>query len=205
MSANRPSFNALTADGGGAGGELSFCTIEPNVGDVAVPDARLETLASIAGSKEIYSDAADVCRHRGPRAGRLEGRRARQSVSGEYPRMRCDAHIVRCFEDSDITHVEGQDLADRRYRDDRDGIDASLISKVWKTCCRMEKKAKAATRRPKRFLTSRALSCIAARGKPARLTQVKPEEQSSLTVLGCSRRSRCSMCAMSRKRPRKRQ
>jgi ribosome-binding ATPase YchF (GTP1/OBG family) len=79
-------FNALTETAAAAAANYPFCTIEPNVGEVPVPDARLDTLAKIAKSAESHPDAAHLRRHRGPRARRLEGRGPRQSVPRRDPR-----------------------------------------------------------------------------------------------------------------------
>jgi ribosome-binding ATPase len=81
-------FNALTRTAAAQAANFPFCTIEPNVGEVAVPDARLDKLAAIAGAKQIiptrmtFVDIAGWCAAH-PRA------RAGQPVSGQYPRMRC--------------------------------------------------------------------------------------------------------------------
>jgi ribosome-binding ATPase len=76
-------FNALTRTAAAQAANFPFCTIEPNVGEVAVPDDRLEKLAAIAGSKQIIPTRmtfVDI-------AGLVRG--AGQPVSGQYPRMRC--------------------------------------------------------------------------------------------------------------------
>ena len=83
-------FNALTQTAAAQAANYPFCTIEPNVGDVAVPDPRLAILADIAGSKEIIPTRLTFVDIAGPRARRLEGRGARQSVSRQYSRMRRD-------------------------------------------------------------------------------------------------------------------
>src|ERR1700724_4005193 len=103
-------YNALTQTAAGEAANYPFCTIEPNAGDVAVPDARLEKLAKIASSKEIiptrltFVDIAGLVR--GASKGEGLGNQFLASI------RECDAiaHIVRCFEDSDITHVEGEIL-----------------------------------------------------------------------------------------------
>ena len=81
-------FNALTRTAAAQAANFPFCTIEPNVGEVAVPDARLDKLAAIAGSKQIIPTRMTFVDIAGTGARRLEGRGAGQSVSGQYPRMR---------------------------------------------------------------------------------------------------------------------
>ena len=101
-------FNALTQTAAAQAANYPFCTIEPNVGDVAVPDERLEKLAAIAGSKEIIPTRltfVDI-------AGLVRGASKGEGLGNQFLAniRECDAiaHVVRCFEDSDITHVEGK-------------------------------------------------------------------------------------------------
>ena len=81
-------FNALTQTAAAEAANYPFCTIEPNVGDVGVPDPRLDQAARDRGLCCCHSDAADVRRHRRARARRLQGRRPRQPVSRPHPRSR---------------------------------------------------------------------------------------------------------------------
>ncbi|WP_417588793.1 redox-regulated ATPase YchF [Pararhodobacter oceanensis] len=101
-------FNALTKTAAAQAANFPFCTIEPNVGDVAVPDARLDTLASIAGSKQTIPTRltfVDI-------AGLVRGASRGEGLGNQFLAniRECDAvaHVLRCFEDDDITHVEGK-------------------------------------------------------------------------------------------------
>jgi GTP-binding protein YchF len=101
-------FNALTKTAAAQAANFPFCTIEPNVGDVAVPDVRLDTLASIAGSKQIIPTRmtfVDI-------AGLVKGASKGEGLGNQFLAniRECDAiaHVLRCFEDDDITHVEGR-------------------------------------------------------------------------------------------------
>ena len=101
-------FNALTQTAAAQAANYPFCTIEPNVGDVAVPEARLDKLAAIAGSKEIIPariNFVDV-------AGLVRGASKGEGLGNQFlANIRdCDAvaFVTRCFEDDDITHVEGR-------------------------------------------------------------------------------------------------
>ena len=101
-------FNALTRTAAAQAANFPFCTIEPNVGDVAVPDARLEKLAAIAGSKQIiptritFVDIAGLVR--GASKGEGLGNQFLANISEDD----AIAHVLRCFEDDDVTHVEGR-------------------------------------------------------------------------------------------------
>ncbi len=125
-------FNALTQTAAAQAANYPFCTIEPNVGDVAVPDPRLEMLAKIAGSKEIIPTRltfVDI-------AGLVRGASKGEGLGNQFLAniRECDAiaHVVRCFEDGDITHVEGRIDPLSRHRDDRDRIDAGRSRKPGK-------------------------------------------------------------------------
>ena len=101
-------FNALTQTAAAQAANYPFCTIEPNEGEVAVPEPRLESLAKIAGSKEIIPARitfVDV-------AGLVRGASKGEGLGNQFlANIRdCDAvaFVARCFEDGDITHVEGR-------------------------------------------------------------------------------------------------
>jgi GTP-binding protein YchF len=101
-------FNALTQTAAAQAANYPFCTIEPNTGDVAVPEPRLEALAKIAGSKEIIPARitfVDI-------AGLVRGASKGEGLGNQFlANIRdCDAiaFVARCFEDDDITHVEGR-------------------------------------------------------------------------------------------------
>ncbi|WP_413719446.1 redox-regulated ATPase YchF [Silicimonas sp. MF1-12-2] len=101
-------FNALTRTAAAQAANFPFCTIEPNVGEVAVPDARLKKLAEIAGSKQVIPTRmtfVDI-------AGLVKGASRGEGLGNQFLAniRECDAiaHVVRCFEDGDVTHVEGR-------------------------------------------------------------------------------------------------
>ena len=101
-------FNALTRTAAAQAANFPFCTIEPNVGDVAVPDARLDKLAAIAASKAIIPTRmtfVDI-------AGLVKGASKGEGLGNQFLAniRECDAiaHVLRCFEDDDVTHVEGR-------------------------------------------------------------------------------------------------
>ena len=101
-------FNALTQTAAAQAANYPFCTIEPNVGEVAVPEVRLAKLAEIAGSKEIIParmNFVDI-------AGLVEGASKGEGLGNQFLAniRETDAivYVLRCFEDSDITHVSGK-------------------------------------------------------------------------------------------------
>ncbi|SHJ05748.1 hypothetical protein SAMN04488012_104227 [Palleronia salina] len=101
-------FNALTKTAAAQAANFPFCTIEPNVGEVAVPDTRLDTLADIAKSKQIIPARmtfVDI-------AGLVKGASRGEGLGNQFLAniRECDAiaHVLRCFEDDDVTHVDGR-------------------------------------------------------------------------------------------------
>jgi GTP-binding protein YchF len=101
-------FNALTRTAAAQAANFPFCTIEPNVGEVSVPDARLDTLAEIAKSARVIPARmtfVDI-------AGLVKGASKGEGLGNQFLAniRECDAiaHVLRCFEDGDVTHVDGR-------------------------------------------------------------------------------------------------
>ncbi|MDF2996521.1 MAG: GTP-binding protein YchF [Xanthobacteraceae bacterium] len=178
-------FNALTQTAAAQAANYPFCTIEPNVGEVAVPDPRLDTLAEIASSAQIIPTRltfVDI-------AGLVRGASQGEGLGNQFLAniRECDAiaHVVRCFEDGDITHVEGKisPLADIET------IETELmladLDSLEKRVGAIEKKAKGGDKEAKESLElmNRALVLLR-EGKPARLVEVKPEEERAFGMLG---------------------
>ncbi len=178
-------FNALTQTAAAQAANYPFCTIEPNVGDVAVPDQRLEKLAAIAGSKEIIPTRltfVDI-------AGLVRGASKGEGLGNQFLAniRECDAiaHVVRCFEDGDITHVEGK----IDPLNDIETIETELmladLESLEKRVVATEKKAKGGDKESKELfdLMSRCLVLLRD-GKPARLAKVEADERKTFEGLG---------------------
>ena len=178
-------FNALTQTAAAQAANYPFCTIEPNVGDVAVPDPRLESLASIASPKQIIPTRltfVDI-------AGLVRGASKGEGLGNQFLAniRECDAvaHVVRCFEDTDITHVEGaiDPLADIET------IETELmladLDSLERRVTALEKKARGGDKEGKETLdlVERALLLLR-EGRPARLVERKPEEAKLFASLG---------------------
>ncbi|WP_405405354.1 redox-regulated ATPase YchF [Paracoccus sp. Ld10] len=101
-------FNALTKTAAAQAANFPFCTIEPNVGEVAVPDPRLDTLAAIAGSKQIIPTRITFVDIAGLVKGASKGEGLGNQFLATIREVDAIAHVLRCFEDGDITHVEGR-------------------------------------------------------------------------------------------------
>src|SRR6201992_4077630 len=171
-----PLFNALTETAAAQAANYPFCTIEPNVGEVAVPDPRLGKLSALAQSAEIIPtrltcvDIAALVR------GASKGEGVGNQFLANIREVDAIAHVVRCFEDTDITHVEGKidPIADIET------IETELmladLDSLEKRVDALEKKAKGNDKEAKELLdlVQRALVLLR-EGKPARLMQRKPE------------------------------
>ena len=101
-------FNALTKTAAAQAANYPFCTIEPNTGEVAVPDARLNEIAKIAGSKEIIPTRISFVDIAGLVKGASQGEGLGNQFLANIREVDAIVHVLRCFDDDDITHVEGR-------------------------------------------------------------------------------------------------
>ena len=101
-------FNALTKTAAAQAANFPFCTIEPNVGDVAVPDPRLDKLASVAGSRQIIPTRMTFVDIAGLVKGASKGEGLGNQFLANIREVDAIAHVLRCFEDEDVTHVDGR-------------------------------------------------------------------------------------------------
>ena len=101
-------FNALTKTASAQAANFPFCTIEPNVGEVAVPDARLDKLAEIAKSKQIIPTRMTFVDIAGLVKGASKGEGLGNQFLANIRETDAIAHVLRCFEDGDVTHVDGR-------------------------------------------------------------------------------------------------
>ena len=178
-------FNALTQTAAAQAANYPFCTIEPNVGDVAVPDPRLETLAKIAGSQEIIPTRITFVDIAGLVRGASKGEGLGNQFLANIRETDAIAHVVRCFEDGDITHVSGKidPIADI------DTIETELMladmDSLEKRVVGIEKKGKQGDKEAKEMadLMNRALVLLR-EGKPARLVERTVDEEKMFRGLG---------------------
>jgi GTP-binding protein YchF len=178
-------FNALTQTAAAQAANYPFCTIEPNVGEVAVPDGRLEKLAAIAKSAEIVPTRITFVDIAGLVRGASRGEGLGNQFLANIREVDAIAHVLRCFEDDDVTHVEGRiDPAS-----DADTVETELMLADLESLERrvnpIEKKAKTGDKESiEQFaLMSKALTLLR-EGKPARLAELTPEEREPYRQLG---------------------
>ncbi len=101
-------FNALTRTAAAQAANFPFCTIEPNVGEVAVPDARLDRLAGLAKSRQVIPARMTFVDIAGLVRGASKGEGLGNQFLANIREVDAIAHVLRCFEDGDVTHVEGR-------------------------------------------------------------------------------------------------
>ena len=100
-------FNALTATAEAEAANYPFCTIEPNVGRVGVPDPRLDKLAEIANSQRVIPTQLEFVDIAGLVRGASKGEGLGNQFLGHIRSVDAVIHVLRCFENDDITHVDG--------------------------------------------------------------------------------------------------
>jgi len=178
-------FNALTQTAAAQAANYPFCTIEPNVGDVAVPDSRLEKLAAIAKSAELIPTRITFVDIAGLVRGASKGEGLGNQFLANIREVDAIVHVLRCFEDGDITHVEGKiDPVSDAETVETELMLADLES-LEKRVKPIEKKANSGEKEAKELfaLMSKALVLLR-EGKPARLADLSHEEREPYRQLG---------------------
>jgi hypothetical protein len=171
-------FNALTQTAAAEAANYPFCTIEPNVGEVGVPDPRLDRLREVAGSAQkiptrlTFVDIAGLVR------GASKGEGLGNQFLAHIREVDAVAYVLRCFEDADVAHVEGR----VDPISDADTVETELLLADMESLeRRRELLAKKATSGDKEAkaqvaLIDKALALVSA-GRPARRADLTPEEE----------------------------
>jgi ribosome-binding ATPase len=171
-------FNALTQTAAAAAANYPFCTIEPNVGRVPVPDARLEAIAALAKSAAIVPTQLAFVDIAGLVRGASKGEGLGNQFLGNIREVDAIVHVLRCFEDDDVTHVDGRidPISDAETVEtelmlaDLDSLERRLVA--------IGKKAKGGDKEAKiqESIFTQAVQLLQA-GKPARLVEPKDQEE----------------------------
>ncbi|MEJ1967267.1 MAG: redox-regulated ATPase YchF [Rhizomicrobium sp.] len=178
-------FNALTQTAAAQAANYPFCTIEPNVGDVAVPDPRLETLARVGKSAEIIPTRITFVDIAGLVRGASKGEGLGNQFLANIREVDAIVHVLRCFEDDDITHVEGKiDPVSDAETVETELMLADLDS-LERRVKPLEKKANSGEKEAKEQIALMTKAIVLLReGKPARLAELTPEERGPFARLG---------------------
>lgn len=171
-------FNALTETAAAQAANYPFCTIEPNVGNVAVPDERLQKLAGIAGSAKIIETQLGFVDIAGLVRGASKGEGLGNQFLGNIREVDAIVHVLRCFENDDIQHVDNRvdPISDAETVEtelmlaDLESLE-KRVPNLAKKAAQGDKEAKAAA-----SVLGQALDLLRD-GKPARLTQPKDAEE----------------------------
>ncbi len=178
-------FNALTETAAAQAANYPFCTIEPNVGEVAVPDPRLERLAGLAKSAQIIPTRLTFVDIAGLVRGASKGEGLGNQFLANIREVDAIAHVVRCFEDGEITHVEGKVDPIRDIETIETELMLADLESLEKRVDNLTKKARGGDKEAKEMLelVTRSLELLRD-GKPARLIERKPEQETLFRQLG---------------------
>jgi len=173
-------FNALTA-AGAESANYPFCTIEPNTGIVPVPDKRLDMLQGVINSQQVIPATVEILDIAGLVRGASKGEGLGNQFLGHIRSVDAVLHVVRCFDDADVIHVDGSVDPDR----DIDTIDTELIFADLDSCekriKRFAKAAKGGDKEAQLHLgVTEKLVAILESGKPARSGDWTDEEKLSV-------------------------
>lgn len=176
-------FNALTS-AKAAAANFPFCTIEPNTGAVPVPDPRLTTLAALAKSEKVIPTQVTFVDIAGLIKGASQGEGLGNQFLGHIRSVDAIAHVVRCFHDENVVHVDGAVSPAR----DIDTIETELVvadhDSVTKAISKLEKVAKSGDKEARaRLDLLQIMSDHLSHGKPARTAQLEGEADRIAAVL----------------------
>ena len=178
-------FNALTKTAAAQAANYPFCTIEPNVGDVAVPEPRLKKLAEIAGSKEIIPARMNFVDIAGLVKGASQGEGLGNQFLANIRETDAVAYVLRCFEDDDITHVSNKIDPMADYEVVETELMLADMESLEKRRVNLEKKAKSGGDKDAKEaleMVDLALEQLNA-GKPARNADVPKDSRKAWKML----------------------
>lgn len=171
-------FNALTKTAAAQAANYPFCTIEPNIGDVAVPEPRLKQLAEIGASAQIIPARMQFVDIAGLVKGASQGEGLGNQFLANIREVDAVVYVLRCFEDDDITHVTGKidPIADFEIVETE--LMLADLESLEKRRTNLEKKAKGQDKQAKEtlILVDKALEALRD-GKPARTIKIEKDDQ----------------------------
>jgi GTP-binding protein YchF len=171
-------FNALTETAAAQAANYPFCTIEPNVGRVAVPDPRLQEIARVAKSANIIETQLEFVDIAGLVRGASTGEGLGNQFLGNIREVDAIVHVLRCFEEGDVTHVEGRvdPIADAETVETE--LMLADLESLEKRVPNLVKKAQQGDKEAKTqaSVLGQALDLLRA-SRPARLTEPKDEDE----------------------------
>lgn len=177
-------FNALCENAKAEAANFPFCTIEPNVGRVAVPDERLQVLAKISGSAEIIPSQIEFVDIAGLVAGDSKGEGLGNQFLSHIRQVDAVVHVVRCFQDENIVHVAGSVDPLRDIGVINLELALADLAQIERRIERVRKQAKSDKTAQLELQALEQLQAALDEGKPARLVPLSPEEEQLIKGLG---------------------
>ncbi len=171
-------FNALTQTAAAQAANFPFCTIEPNVGQVAVPDERLDQIAAIATSAKIVPTQLTFVDIAGLVRGASKGEGLGNQFLANIRETDAICHVLRCFEDDDITHVDGR----VNPVEDAETVETELmlsdLESLDKRLVKLEKQAKTGDKDAKAVVPlMQKIKAVLEDGKAARTVELDDDER----------------------------
>ncbi len=177
-------FNALCENAKAEAANFPFCTIEPNVGRVSVPDPRLQVLAQISSSEAIIPSQIEFVDIAGLVEGASKGEGLGNQFLSHIRQVDAIVHVVRCFDDPDITHVAGSVDPQRDINVINLELALSDLAQIERRIERVRKQAKSDKTAQAELTVLEQLQAHLDEGKPARILDLDLEEQNLITPLG---------------------
>jgi GTP-binding protein YchF len=177
-------FNALCENAKAEAANFPFCTIEPNVGRVAVPDERLQVLGKISSSVEIIPSQIEFVDIAGLVAGASQGEGLGNQFLSHIRQVDAVVHVVRCFEDENIVHVAGSVDPLRDIGVINLELALADLAQIERRLERVRKQAKSDKTAQVELQALEQLQAALDEGKPARLVPLSEEEEQLVKGLG---------------------
>jgi ribosome-binding ATPase len=177
-------FNALVANAKAEAANFPFCTIEPNVGVVSVPDERLEVLAKISQSEKIVPTRVEFVDIAGLVKGASKGEGLGNQFLANIREVDAIVHVVRCFDDDDIIHVAGSIEPLRDIEIINIELALADLSQIERRIDRVRKQIRTSKEAQLELPALENLAAALNDGKPARSVSLNEEEAALIAPLG---------------------
>jgi hypothetical protein len=177
-------FNALCENAKAEAANFPFCTIEPNVGRVAVPDERLEILSQISHSAQVIPSQIEFVDIAGLVAGASRGEGLGNQFLAHIRQVDAIVHVVRCFEDADIVHVAGSVDPVRDMQVISLELALADLAQIEKRLERVRKQAKSDKQGQIELTAMEQIQAALDAGTSARQVQLEPEQELAIQPMG---------------------
>jgi hypothetical protein len=177
-------FNALVANAKAEAANFPFCTIEPNVGIVSVPDQRLQVLADISKSEQIVPTRIEFVDIAGLVKGASQGEGLGNKFLSHIREVDAIVHVVRCFDNDDIIHVAGSVDPARDIEIINLELSLADLDQIDRKSDRTRKQARSSKDAQAELVVLEKVSAALNEGKPARQLNLTEEELGAIKDLG---------------------